>query len=161
MLSTIWTNSPRSFQVLFKFPSVSAHPQVFYSSTGTTFAMWKTILWFCCVGNKRSVNRHSLYWCKVHRKAREKTDKLLHGKAVTAILICKFSSDNPEISSRENEGIDKLYYVCQSPEYGKMIGCDHPECEYEVVSLQLSLDYISTTKSVWMRIPSSVWTFYF
>ena len=40
-------------------------------------------------------------------------------KLFTAILICKFSSDNPEISSREKEGIDKLYYISQSPEYGK------------------------------------------
>ena len=32
-------------------------------------------------------------------------------KLFTTILICKFSSDNPEISSRENKGIDKLYYI--------------------------------------------------
>ena len=52
-------------------------------------------------------------------------------KLLPAILIRRFSSDNPEISSRENEGSDKLYRICQSPEYGKMIRCDHPECEYE------------------------------
>ena len=52
-------------------------------------------------------------------------------KLLPAILIRRFSSDNPEISSRENEGSDKLYCICQLPEYGKMIRCDHPECEYE------------------------------
>ena len=52
-------------------------------------------------------------------------------KLLPTILICRFSSDNHEISSRENEGSDKLYCICQSPEYGKMIRCDHPECEYE------------------------------
>ena len=81
--------------------------------------------------NRRSVNRESLYWYKVHRKAREKLTNFYVEKLLPAILIYRFSSDNPEISSRENEGSDKLYSICQSSEYGKTIRCDHPECEYE------------------------------
>lgn len=47
------------------------------------------------------------------------------------LLAHRYSSNEPEMSSRENEGSKKLYCICWYPEYGKMVRCDHPECEYE------------------------------
>ena len=52
-------------------------------------------------------------------------------KLLPVILTCRFLSDELEMSSRKNEGNEKLYCICQCPEYGKMIRCDHPECKYE------------------------------
>lgn len=52
-------------------------------------------------------------------------------KLLPEILTHRYTGDDSEMSSEESEDNEKLYCICQCPEYGKMIRCDHPECQYE------------------------------
>ena len=54
-------------------------------------------------------------------------------KLLPEILAHICTSEDPEMSSEESEDSNKLYCICQGPEYGKMIRCDNPECQYEWV----------------------------
>ena len=52
-------------------------------------------------------------------------------KLLPEILTHRYTTDDPEMSSEESEDSNKLYCICRDLEYGKMIRCDHPECQYE------------------------------
>ena len=108
----------------FKFPRISAHPQVLYSSTGPAFAMCKTILRFCCVDNKRFVNREFILMYGSQKSYKNSWQTFTWKNCCQRIF--KWWT-----WSRGNEVVEKLYCICQCPEYGKMIRCNHPEYEYE------------------------------